>query len=232
MPKLNILLTNDDSYDSELLHIVKEKLKEIGNVYVFAPKEVMSAKSCSCTLTRGLSVIKVKENEYIIDGTPSDCVNLGNYFCKKELGIHIDLVVSGCNKGENISYDTMYSGTIGACLEASKNHIASMAYSAPWGIDKLSEWVLPCFNYAFNNNLVNENDIVSFNFPLDFSKIDGIKRSIFEYRDDTHYYDFKDGLYFAKRIINNPKIENSEAYLFQNTHYISCLVLSNSIKKE
>ena len=84
MNKINILLTNDDSYNSSYLHVVKDELKKIGNVYVFAPKEVMSAKSCSCTLTRGLSVIKEKENEYIIDGTPSDCVNLGNYYLKKE----------------------------------------------------------------------------------------------------------------------------------------------------
>ena len=91
MNKLNILLTNDDSYNSSYLHVVKDELKKIGNVYVFAPKEVMSAKSCSCTLTRGLSVIKEKENEYIIDGTPSDCVNLGNYYLKKELGIHINI---------------------------------------------------------------------------------------------------------------------------------------------
>ena len=232
MNKLNILLTNDDSYNSSYLHVVKDELKKIGNVYVFAPKEVMSAKSCSCTLTRGLSVIKENENEYIIDGTPSDCVNLGNYYLKKELGIHIDLVVSGCNKGENISYDTMYSGTIGACLEASKNHIPSIAFSAPINCDVIKEWILPCINFAFDNNIVKEENIVSFNFPFDFSKIIGIKRSFFEYRDDTHYYDLVDGKYVAKRIINEPILINSEPYLFQKSNYISCLVLSNSLKKD
>ena len=86
--------------------------------------------------------------------------------------------------------------------------------------------------FAFDNNIVKEENIVSFNFPLDFSKINGIKRSFFEYRDDTHYYELVDGKYVAKRIINEPILVNSEPYLFQKSNCISCLVLSNSLKKD
>ena len=40
------------------------------------------------------------------------------------------------------------------------------------------------------------------------------------------------GKYIAKRIINEPILINSEPYLFQKSNYISCLVLSNSLKKD
>lgn len=229
--KLNILLTNDDSYQSNFLHIVKEELNKICNVIVIAPKEVMSAKSCSCTLTRGLEINEYSKNEYWVDGTPSDCVNLGNYYLKSEKNINVNLVVSGCNKGENISYDDMYSGTIGACLEASKNHIPSIAFSAPVNVDLdiLRKWILPCFQYAIDHNLIKEDKIISFNFPLNFSNIKGIKETFFEYRDDIHYYSKIDGKYVAKRTILDAKYEGSEPFVYSRTDYISCLVLSNNL---
>jgi 5'-nucleotidase len=40
-----------------------------------------------------------------------------------------DLVVAGINKGSNLGIDTIYSGTVGAALEASMHGVPAMAFS-------------------------------------------------------------------------------------------------------
>lgn len=44
---MNILLVNDDGYKCEGINILFNKLQKYGNVIMVAPKEFMSAKSCS-----------------------------------------------------------------------------------------------------------------------------------------------------------------------------------------
>ena len=52
---------------------------------------------------------------YECDGTPTDCVRAG---LLGGLAAEADLVVSGINHGANVADDVVYSGTIGAGLEA------------------------------------------------------------------------------------------------------------------
>ena len=51
---------------------------------------------------------------YAISGTPADCAKLGMQL----MGEWPDLVVSGINHGSNLGTDTLYSGTVGAAMEA------------------------------------------------------------------------------------------------------------------
>ena len=113
---MNILLVNDDGYKCEGINILFNKLQKYGNVIMVAPKEFMSAKSCSLTLKSSLEFKEFDKNKYYLSGFPADCVSFAFWYFKD---IKFDLVVSGCNDGPNISYDTLYSGTIGACLQAS-----------------------------------------------------------------------------------------------------------------
>ena len=52
---------------------------------------------------------------YECDGTPTDCVRVG---LLGGLAVGADLVVSGINHGANVADDVVYSGTVGAALEA------------------------------------------------------------------------------------------------------------------
>ena len=139
---MNILLTNDDGYNSEGIHILKELLNKYGTVVIVAPKGAMSAKSVSITLEKGIKVEQVDKTTFICEGTPADCVSFG---CNA-LSIKFDLVVSGCNNGFNLSYDTMYSGTVGAALEALTYGIPSIAVSREYNVStSLQNITLACY---------------------------------------------------------------------------------------
>ncbi|HEY4716619.1 MAG TPA: 5'/3'-nucleotidase SurE [bacterium] len=127
MPKKTILITNDDGINSEGIWILKQHLKDVGNVFVVAPDRERSATGHAITLHRPLRVEKVKKNAYKIDGTPTDCVILGYYTLLN--GSKPDLVISGINKGGNLGDDITYSGTVCAALEGAMLGIRSFAIS-------------------------------------------------------------------------------------------------------
>jgi 5'-nucleotidase len=63
---------------------------------------------------------------YSVGGKPTDSVIIGLF----ALRLNPDLVVSGINIGENLSYESiMTSGTVGAALEASNQGVPSLAFS-------------------------------------------------------------------------------------------------------
>ena len=61
-----------------------------------------------------------------MDGTPTDCVNIGCEIILKRLP---DLVVSGINKGWNLGDDITYSGTVSGALEGALLGVPSVAVS-------------------------------------------------------------------------------------------------------
>ncbi|MBP2675142.1 MAG: surE, partial [Deltaproteobacteria bacterium] len=107
-----ILLCNDDGVRSEGIEALSATMKEIGTVYTVAPDRERSAASHSLTLSHPLRVEKLGTRTYSVDGTPTDCVNLGVNGILK--GKKIDLLVSGINKGANLGDDITYSGTVSA----------------------------------------------------------------------------------------------------------------------
>jgi 5'-nucleotidase len=109
-----ILVTNDDGIGVPGLTALARALSEVGRVVVVAPDRDQSAVSHALTLTHPLRVKRHAEDVYSVDGTPTDCVNLGvfNILSKK-----VDLVVSGINRGFNLGDDVTYSGTVAAAFE-------------------------------------------------------------------------------------------------------------------
>ena len=72
-----ILITNDDSYESEGLLALAQALKPLGEVTIVAPTMEKSACGHSLTLTKPLHFVELEENFYKLDdGTPSDCIFL------------------------------------------------------------------------------------------------------------------------------------------------------------
>ncbi len=124
---MKILLTNDDGIDAEGIKVLYKCLKENNEIFVIAPEKEMSGAGSSITTKRPLSPKKIKENFIAVDGTPVDCVHLGLHeLCP----FRPDFLISGVNYGANMAEDLVYSGTVGAALEAREFSIPSMAVSA------------------------------------------------------------------------------------------------------
>jgi len=124
-----ILLTNDDGFDSIGLKALIECLSPIAKITVVAPAKNKSACGHSLTLDRPLRMVGFDDDFYKIDdGTPSDCIyiSLNNLF--KE-GYVPDLVISGINIGANMGEDITYSGTAAAAMEAVLHNIPAIAIS-------------------------------------------------------------------------------------------------------
>ena len=124
-----ILITNDDGYAAKGLRKLVSLMRTLGDVVLISTDEVMSAKSHSCTIHERLYVRLVHEEcgfkEYRCNGTPVDCVKLGY----QKLMEHTDLVVSGINHGMNAATTVVYSGTIGAVIEACMNGLNAIGFS-------------------------------------------------------------------------------------------------------
>src|SRR5437867_3052416 len=122
-----ILVTNDDGYHAEGLRTLAEAAACLGRIVVVAPDRDRSAASHALTLTRPLRARILGKDRFSVDGTPTDCVNLG------VLGLidaRPELVVSGINAGLNLGDDVTYSGTVSAAIEGTVLGVPSIAMSA------------------------------------------------------------------------------------------------------
>jgi 5'-nucleotidase len=125
MPR--ILVTNDDGVHSEGIQALAEALRPLGEILVVAPHAESSAIGHALTLRRPLRIEAHRPGYYAVDGTPTDCVNLGVAVLMK--GELPDLVVSGINTGWNLGDDVTYSGTVAGALEGALLGIPAIAVS-------------------------------------------------------------------------------------------------------
>src|SRR3954453_16909239 len=126
-----ILITNDDGIFSQGIRQLAASLAAIAEVVVVAPDREQSATGHALTLSRPLRMQKVAESWYAVDGTPTDCVNLGVLSLLKDNPP--DLVCSGINFGLNLGDDVTYSGTVAATFEGTLLRIPSVAFSQEGG---------------------------------------------------------------------------------------------------
>lgn len=126
MPR--ILVTNDDGIYSEGLAKLAEAVRPLGDVVIVAPDREQSAASHALTLNRPLRLQEIGPDRWIVDGTPTDCVNLALLHIFRDR--RPDLVISGINFGPNMGDDVTYSGTISAAFEGSLLGVPSIAFSA------------------------------------------------------------------------------------------------------
>lgn len=125
-----ILITNDDGVAAKGLGTLCEVAGEFGDVVVMAPERNASGKGLSLTSERPLRAYEVRKDGgisvYACDGTPVDCVKLAvEHFCPRKP----DLVLSGINHGSNSSINVLYSGTMGAVIEASVMGFCAIGFS-------------------------------------------------------------------------------------------------------
>lgn len=125
-----ILISNDDGYAARGLHVLTEVAREFGDVVVMAPEQNASAKGLSLTTKVPVRVREVRLEEglnvYACDGTPVDCLKLAyEHFCPRKPS----LVLSGINHGSNSSINVLYSGTMGAVIEATVLGMPAIGFS-------------------------------------------------------------------------------------------------------
>src|SRR5499433_3910035 len=125
-----ILVTNDDGIHAPGLGALADALTPLGEVYVVAPDREQSAVGHALTLHRPLRVDRLGDRRFAVNGTPSDCVNLGVLGLLPETPV---LVASGINHGSNLGDDVTYSGTVSAAMEGTLLGVPSMAVSQAEG---------------------------------------------------------------------------------------------------
>ncbi|MCZ6650269.1 MAG: 5'/3'-nucleotidase SurE [Acidobacteria bacterium] len=135
----SILLTNDDGVDAPGIVALHRALGEIGDVLRVAPDRDQSGAGHALTLNSPLRIRQVGEDAHAVDGTPTDCVNLGIF---QLLDRRPDLVVSGINPTPNLGDDITYSGTVSAALEGTLLGVPSFAISCDGGPGRV------CFQQA------------------------------------------------------------------------------------
>lgn len=133
---LEILLTNDDGYAAKGINTVAELLSEYGNVTIVAPKEGQSGMSTALTFSKPLRLHHLGEKSgkngnsirtFALDGTPADCIKMAmNKFYHTQKP---DLLVSGINHGSNASVGSLYSGTLGGCIEGTLYGVPAIGLS-------------------------------------------------------------------------------------------------------
>jgi len=132
---MRILVTNDDGIDSTGIHVLAQRLTEVGDVVVFAPTgEYSGAGAAIGHLAAGIpDVYRAERTEmpdvdqiYHLDGPPALASLLA---CSGLLGAAPDFVVSGINPGWNVGHAVHFSGTIGACVTAGIFDVPAIAVS-------------------------------------------------------------------------------------------------------
>ena len=131
----SILVTNDDGVRSPGIRALADAAARLGEVTIVAPHQEASAIGHALTLRRPLRVEQIEPGAFEVDGTPTDCVNVG---VARILTAPPDLILSGINKGYNLGDDVTYSGTVAGAMEGALLGIPAIAVSlqrSPAGYD-------------------------------------------------------------------------------------------------
>ncbi len=165
---MRILITNDDGIHAEALPHLIRWARTLGDVTCVAPKTEQSGKSQAIDFTRAVEVKEVAiapdVTVWSMDSTPADCVRFG------VLGLHAsyDLVLSGINRGYNLGDDIVYSGTVGAILEAARLGLRGIALStAPEILPHALRSLDTVRDFFCEHALLEKNALYNINFPPD-----------------------------------------------------------------
>lgn len=128
-----ILITNDDGIEAPGIEALAKALGTLGEVVVVAPRTDQSGKARSTSILQsGVPSITPLMRDggvfgYSVDGTPADSVLAAIYWLQSDR--KFDIVVSGINYGANPGTHSLYSGTVGATVEAALAGIPAIAFS-------------------------------------------------------------------------------------------------------
>lgn len=134
-----ILISNDDGYSAPGIAFLAAIASRHGDVVVVAPDSAQSGKSSALTVSEPLFIHPHEAmgdvRMFSVSGTPVDCVKLGLHAI---LDRKPDLMLSGVNHGSNAAVNNIYSGTMGAAMEACVVGIPAIGFSIlshSWSVD-------------------------------------------------------------------------------------------------
>jgi 5'-nucleotidase len=180
------LVTNDDGFDAPGLRTLASAVHTSGNPVIIAPESEKSGASHAITAFEEILARKAQISwngssfhGYRINGTPTDCVRIG---ILELMADKPDFVASGVNRGGNYGADVMYSGTVGAALEAAMFGIPAIAYSLQFDRDERKQrWdtceeIIPLITGYFLEKPMPKGTIINVNIPnLTITDIKGIR---------------------------------------------------------
>ena len=132
---MRILITNDDGINAPGLKVLHAIAQEVagpdGEVWTVAPAFEQSGVGHCISYTHPTMIAQLGDRRFAAEGSPADCVLAGLYDVMADN--KPDLVLSGVNRGNNAGENVMYSGTIGATIEASLQGVPAIAMSQFFG---------------------------------------------------------------------------------------------------
>ncbi|WMY96865.1 MAG: 5'/3'-nucleotidase SurE [Arsenophonus sp.] len=171
---LKILLSNDDGVTAPGIQMLSTVLREYYSVQVIAPDRNQSGASNALTLHKPLRIIRLKNGDISVQGTPSDCVYLGiNQF----ISPYPEIVISGINCGPNLGDDIIYSGTVAAAIEGRHLGLPALAISLNGNKNYQTAAKVTCYVMKLLQTIpLSIGNILNINVPdVIFSDIKGYK---------------------------------------------------------
>ena len=137
---MRILITNDDGINAPGLKVLDEIARDIagpdGEVWTVAPAFEQSGVGHCISYTHPTLLSEFGPRRFASEGSPADCVLAGLHEVMKDAPP--DLVLSGVNRGNNAAENVLYSGTIGATIEAALHGLPAIALRQFYGPDNAS----------------------------------------------------------------------------------------------
>lgn len=168
-----ILVSNDDGPNSLGLKMLLGIIKEFADVVAVIPDRKRSG--CSMSITNREHLILRESENFGIDGvkvllcsgTPTDCVKLAlsNVVTRKP-----DMIISGINKGYNLSVTSLNSGTVAVGIEAASKGFCGicLSYEKEVKIDdikKLEEIVKYVVSKVYRDKSIYSGFVLNINIP-------------------------------------------------------------------
>lgn len=175
-----ILITNDDGVRGEGLKVLEKVARSLcDDVWVVAPEFDQSGTSHSVSLHQPLRLYSWDERHHAVTGTPSDCVLMAVEHLMRDR--RPDLILSGINRGANLSDAVAYSGTVGAAMTGLLLGIPSIALSQAFRDPDAVNWstsaqLAPALVLELSRRGWPEDVCLNINFPdLDADQVQGVR---------------------------------------------------------
>ncbi|NOX74456.1 MAG: 5'/3'-nucleotidase SurE [Alphaproteobacteria bacterium] len=199
---MRILITNDDGINAPGLVVLNEIATALagpdGEVWTVAPAFEQSGVGHCISYTKPMMIAELAPRRFAAEGSPADCVLAGLH---EVMGNHTpDLVLSGVNRGNNSAENTLYSGTIGAAIEAVLHGTRAIALSQYFGpgnaglddpFEAARAHALPLIRNLMENGVWQDRDYGVFyniNFPPHpAAEVKGAKAVAQGFRRDTSF---------------------------------------------
>ncbi len=199
-----ILLTNDDGFESPPLVSLAMSLSQVASVHVVAPATEQSGVSHAFQGFSGHELRRISGDYpfdfFSLSGTPADCTKMG---LRSLYGDRpIACVLSGPNAGENAGVSSLYSGTVAGAREAALWGTPGIALSLCAGfsdgmLSELCRFAVRIVEERLFER-ISPRTVWNVNFPRENLAFRGYRVAPQNISMFTDHYEERDGRYFLE----------------------------------